>query len=139
MLLPHLFGAETEEIFETFSKKGEDYKTAMVKLDEYFDHNKNIPFERHKFREAEQESGESVDSFVTRLRKPSIYSEFGKEIENNIHDQLVSKCRSTNLRRCLLLEKDLTLQSTLKIARLVESADRQVLKTVVLQIKMVRS
>ena len=62
----------------------------MVKLDEYFDHKKNVPFERHKLREAEQESGESVNSFVTRLRKLSIYCEFGTEVENNIRDQLVS-------------------------------------------------
>ena len=68
-LLLHLVGANTQEIFETFSNTGEDYKTAMVELGEYFDQKKNIPFECHKFRGAEQESGESVDSFVTRLRK----------------------------------------------------------------------
>ena len=121
----HLFGAETQEIFETYSNTGEDYKTAMVKLDEYFDDKENVPFERHKFLEAEQESGESVDSFVTRLRKLSIYCEFGTEVDNNIRDQLVSKCQSTNLRRRLLIEKDLTLQSALEIARLIGSADRQ--------------
>ena len=113
-LLLHLIGADTQEIFETFSNTGEDYKSAMVKLDEYFDHKKNVPFERHKFREAEQESGESV---VSR--------QFGTEVENNIRDKLVSKCQSTNLRRRLLIEKDLTLQSALEIARLIESADRQ--------------
>ena len=48
----------------------------MVKLDEYFDHKKSVSFKRHKFREAEQESGESVDSFVTHLRKLSIYCEY---------------------------------------------------------------
>ena len=108
-LLLHLIGADTQEIFETFSNTGEDYKSAMVKLDEYFDHKKHVPFERHKFREAEQEFGESVDSFVTRLRKLSIHCEFGTEVENNIRDQLVSKCQSTNLRRRLLIEKDSTL------------------------------
>ena len=65
-----------------------------------------------------------MDSFVTRLRKLSIYCEFGTEVENNIRDQLVSKCRSTNLRRRLLIEKDLTLQSALEIASLFASADR---------------
>ena len=63
-LLLHLIGADTQEVFETFSNTGEDYKTAMVKLDEYFDHKENVPFERHKFRKAEQESGESVDSVL---------------------------------------------------------------------------
>ena len=124
-LLLQLIGADTQEISETFSNTGEDYKTAMVKSDEYFDHKKNVSFERHKFREAEQEFGESVDSFVTRRRKLSIYCEFGNEVENNIHDQLVNKCWSTNLRRLLLIIKDLTLQSALDIARLIESADRQ--------------
>ena len=121
----HLIGADTQEKFETLNNTGEDYKTAMVKLDEYFDHKKNVSFERHKFREAEQASVESVDSFVTHLRKLSIYCEFGDKVENNIRDRLVSKCRSTNFRRHLRIEKDLTLQSALEIARLIASADRQ--------------
>ena len=33
VLLLHLIGADTQEIFETFSSTGEDYKSAMVKLD----------------------------------------------------------------------------------------------------------
>ena len=136
-LLLHLIGAETQEVFETFSNTGDDYKTAKKKLDEYFDHKKNVPFENHKFRESEQES---VDSFVTRLRKLSIYCEFGNEVENSIHDQLVSKCWSTNLRRRLLIEKDLTLQKHLKLLDLLNLliARLKLLKTVVLQIKMVR-
>ena len=61
----------------------------MGKLDEYFDHKENVPFERHKFHGVEQESGESVDSFVIRRRKLSFYCEFRNEVENNIPDQLV--------------------------------------------------
>ena len=65
--------------------------------------------------------------------------EFGTEVENNIRDQLVSKHQSTDLRRRLLIEKNLTLQSALEIARFMESADRQTKGStvVVLQIKMV--
>ena len=43
-LLSHLIGADTQEIFETFSNTGEDYETAMVKLDDYFDHKKTFLF-----------------------------------------------------------------------------------------------
>ena len=45
------------------------------------------------------------------LRKMSIYCEFGNEVENNIGDQFVSKCRSTNFRRHLLTEKDITIST----------------------------
>ena len=35
-LLLHLVGPETQEIFETFSDIGDDFKTALAKLDSYF-------------------------------------------------------------------------------------------------------
>ena len=59
---------EVQTIFETLSDTGTDYDTALAKLTEYFEPKKNIPFERHAFRQAAQESHESIDAYVTRLR-----------------------------------------------------------------------
>ena len=59
---------EVQTIFETLSDTGTDYDTALAKLTEYFEPKKNIPSERHAFRQAAQESHESIDAYVTRLR-----------------------------------------------------------------------
>ncbi len=68
-VLLHLAGPD--EIFETLPDTGDDYKTALEKLNEYFKPKKNIPFERHVFRQAFQQPDESMDAFVTRLRSLS--------------------------------------------------------------------
>ena len=46
-VLLHLAGAEVQAVFETLSDTGEDYDTALAKLNKYFEPKKNIPFERH--------------------------------------------------------------------------------------------
>ena len=68
-LLLYQAGQETQELFDTFTDTGTDYATAMTKLDTYFNPKKNVDLETFKFRQATQQEGETVDQFVTRLRK----------------------------------------------------------------------
>ena len=80
-------GEATQEIFETLPETGEDYATAQAKLDEYFSPKKNVDYEVFQFRQAVQQSGETIDPFVTRLRKLSAACEFGdvaKEIKSAV-------------------------------------------------------
>ena len=72
-LLLHLVGPGTQDIFEFFSKTGNHLETALAKLDSYFSPKKNIPFQRCIFHKAKQEPEESIDTFVTRLRKLAEY------------------------------------------------------------------
>ena len=111
-VLLHLAGVEVQTIFETLSDTGTDYDTALAKLNEYFEPKKNIPFERHAFRQAAQESHESIDAYVTRLRSLAKSCEYDK-VDEMIRDQVVDKCASNSLRRRLLRETDLTLEGLL--------------------------
>ena len=43
-LLLYQMGKETQELFETFTDTGTDYKTAMDKLDAYFNPKKNVDY-----------------------------------------------------------------------------------------------
>ena len=121
-VLLHLAGVEVQTIFETLSDTGTDYDTALAKLNEYFEPKKNIPFERHAFRQAAQESHESIDAYVTRLRSLAKSCEYDK-VDEMIRDQVVDKCASNSLRRRLLRETDLTLEGLLRIARSIEASD----------------
>ena len=49
-LLFYQAGSATQEIFETLSGTGDDYKTAREKLDEYFLPKKNVDYEVFQFR-----------------------------------------------------------------------------------------
>ena len=68
-LLLYETGEATQEIFDTLEKTGDDYKTAIEKLDEYFTPKKNVDYEIFQFRQAKQNNGETTDQFATRLRK----------------------------------------------------------------------
>lgn len=125
-ILLHLAGPDVQDIFETLNDTGDDYKTALEKLNEHFQPCKNIPFERHVFRQAFQAPDESIDAFVTRLRTLSKTCQFVDNVSQEmIRDQVIEKCTSTALRRRLLREKDLTLQTLLSLGRAFEQSERQ--------------
>ena len=127
-ILLHLAGAEVQEIFETLPETGDDYKTALEKLTEYFNPCKNIAFERHVFRQAAQSAGDTMDSYVTRLRTLAKTCQFDASLDEMIRDQIIEKCALHGLRRRLLRERELTLDNLLPIARSFELADRQALE-----------
>ena len=83
-LLLYQAGPETQEIFETLTDTGDDYKTAQEKLDAYFSPMKNADCKIFQFRQAVQQPGKTVDQFATTLRKIAINCEFhdtSKEIK----------------------------------------------------------
>ena len=69
VLLLYEAGQETQDLFDTFTNTGTDYKTAMNKLDAYFSPKKNVDYEIFQFRQAKQQESETLDQFITRLRK----------------------------------------------------------------------
>ena len=124
-LLLHLAGPEVQEVFETLTETGDDYDTALAKLDAYFKPEKNIPFERHTFRQATQNPSETMDAYVTRLKRLVQTCDYGTLADEMIRDQVLETCYSTRLRRRLLRKQTLTLDAILRIARAVEASDRQ--------------
>ena len=123
--LLHLVGIETQEIFETFQDTGNTYYQAVTKLHEHFNVNKNISYERSVFRDAKQETNQSLDQFITRLRKLATYCEYGNNVNDEITDQVIHTCRSTKLQTRLLQEQDLTLEKVQNIGRIIELSIKQ--------------
>ena len=114
-------GEEVQDLFETLIDTGTTYAHAIDKLNEYFAPKKNIAFERHVFRQPKQEENETVDNFIVRLSKLSISCDFSElQKEDMIRDQVVDCCRSTDLRKKLLAESDLTLEKVRTISRTYE-------------------
>ena len=128
-LLIHYAGEEVFNIYDTFTpaQKGDQteqgYSTLTQSLSAYFEPQKNLAYEVYKFRQAKQETSESIDNFCTRLRHLSSTCEFAdNDIE--IKNQIVQGCVSQRLRRRALRE-DLTLDDLLKAARALELSDEQ--------------
>ena len=127
-LLLHVAGMDVQEIY--FTLAGEDgdasFDATLKVLDDHFIPKANVPFERHLFRQISQESGETVDQFVCRLRQRALTCEFGTNEDDYIRDQLIDRCYSSHLRR-KFLEKEgtVTLDDLLRVARSQEAVDRQ--------------
>ena len=135
-LLLHCAGPEVQELFETLTDPGgaedaeeedaNEYEVAVRTLDAYFITQVNEPYERHVFRSLKQEDNETVDGFVSRLRRQAQFCNF-TDADVDIRDQLIEKCRSPKLRRKLLERRQgLTLAIAMEIARVMETVDYQV-------------
>ena len=123
-LLLYQAGPETQEIFETLTETGEDYKTAQEKLDAYFSPKKNVDYEIFQFWQAIQQPSETVDQFATRLRKMASNCEF-HDTDKEIKAVIIQNCQSKRLRRYALREDALTLENLLTKARSLEASKRQ--------------
>ena len=69
-LLLYLAGPRVREIFRQIPETGEEdaFNTALTKLNEYFEPQKNTLYEVYKFRQAAQGPQETLDQYHTRLR-----------------------------------------------------------------------
>ena len=121
----HMIGPQCQDIYETLTDDGDDCKSVLDVLGAYFEPQRNIPFERHLFYSCKQVEGESVDQFVTKLKKLGKTCEFAGEHDNMVRDQVVQGCVSNALRRRFLRESNLTLAKILEVARPIELAASQ--------------
>jgi hypothetical protein len=125
-LLLYNAGEPVQDIFETLSDTGnvEDYDVAKLKLTEHFQPQKNREYEVYMFRQTEQQQGETLDSFCSRLRQKGRNCEF-HDLESEIKSQIVQGCLSKRLRRRVLRESSMTLTDVLKLGRSLELSDVQ--------------
>jgi ribosomal protein S27AE len=131
-LLLHSAGMDVQDIFETLDnvpapegEANDAFKQAMRNLDSYFAPKCNTPYERHIFRSMRQEGTETVDQYVSRLKKQAANCGFADRNEM-IRDQVIDACKSNHLRKKLLQKgDDLALDNVLEIARALEAVELQ--------------
>lgn len=68
-------------------------------LNTYFQPRVNVAYERSAFRPMSQNTTETIEQFITRLRQKAVYCNFGDNIDEMIRDQVIKKCCSSRLRR----------------------------------------
>ena len=127
-LLLHFAGPAVQDIFETLTEPDpavEDrFDRTVAMLDAHFKVDKNVPFERHRFRQMTPNAGETSDQFISRLRQQAQHCDF-QDLNDQLRDQLVEKINPPSLRRKLLEQQNIKLVDALKITRAWEAADQQ--------------
>ena len=124
-LLLHTLGTETQELFETLPDAGESYDEALAALTASFIPQKNVTFERSVFNNANQQSQETIEQYVSRLRKLAQNCEYGNSLNDHLRDRVVSGCKGNKYREKLLAEKNLTLEKVIEIGQSMEAAKSQ--------------
>lgn len=129
-LLLHFAGEDVHEIYETLTvpdpepTSGETaYESMKSALKNYFEPKRNVHYEIYMFQSARQEPNESLDEFVTRLRKLAKHCEF-TNTDREIQSRIIQGCISDKLRRKALLE-EMTLSALLSAGRVMENAEKQ--------------
>ena len=126
--LLHYAGPDVQDIFYTLENTGEvnDYAAAVNALNAYFAPKVNSAYARHTFRQLQQNAGETVLQFASRLKRYAKDCDYGTDTDNQIRDEILQKCKSNYLRRKLLEEgPGLTLARTLELAQQCEKVEAQ--------------
>ena len=98
-------------------------------LEKYFKPTRNVVYERYVFNTCSQTSEESVQTYVTRLRKLAASCEYGALTDEFIQDRLVIGLKNQGDKVRLLREKSLTLQKAIEMCTSSETASHQ-MKTI---------
>ena len=125
-LLLHFVGEDVYNIFRTLKDTGavDNYDKAKAELTKYFQPKKNVEYEIFTFRQAKQNSAETLDMYATRLRQLARYCEF-PDIDREIKSQIIQCSSSNRLRRNALKDAGTTLQGLLDMGRAIETSEKE--------------
>ena len=106
-----------KKLFHTLPDTGDetDYVECVQALNKYFEIRKNVPKERQNFLSVSPEGGETINNFISRLKKTVEHCEYGLEEENQIRDRVLYFIRDKVLKRKLFREENLSLPSCRKL------------------------
>ena len=126
--LVYSMGDAADDILITIGLTAENkkkYKPVTEKFTDHFVKKRNTIFERAKFNQRVQESGESVDAFITDLYSLAETCSYGGLRDEMIRDRIVVGLQNAKLSERLQLDSTLTLEKAVNEARQSEAVKRQ--------------
>ncbi|XP_061710675.1 uncharacterized protein K02A2.6-like [Cydia pomonella] len=128
-LLVNLIGSEGYNVYLTFrftkDENRDDLQTLVDKFNDHFGTKQNETMARFKFFSRNQESGESIDEYVTALKILAQQCEFKDLEESLMRDRIVCGVASSKVRDRLLRAEDLTLEKAVKITQANEMSSEE--------------
>jgi hypothetical protein len=132
-VLLHVIGEEGLEVYNTFQFDAPDgdndpsmtLQTVIDKFEEYCNPKRNVTLERFYFNQCTQVSDETVDHFVTRVKKLSQNCAYGDLKDSLIMDRIICGLYDNTTRERLLRTVNLDLETCINICRAAESVKIQ--------------
>ena len=111
VVLLYLSGREIRDIYKNLKQDDDACETICQKLTNYFRPHKNLTYECFRFKQALQNMGKCVTSYITRLKNLALHCEFENQDEE-MKDTFVATCHDINLKYKLLKERGLDVSKT---------------------------
>ena len=126
-LLLHCLGPEGQDVFDHLpaltdeqSVDLNDYEICIRKLDIHYLPKVSTILERFHFHKRYQIEGETIEDYITALRKLASSCKFASTIEERIRDQFMVGCNLEKVRNELWQKDEPTLEEVLKIGKCIE-------------------
>jgi len=126
--LIYTMGEEAEDILVSLhlsAEEASEYETVKGKLNTHFIARRNVIFERAKFNQRQQETGETADGFITALHCLAEHCGYGVLHDEMVRDRLVVGLRDKRLSEQLQMDPDLTLERAVTRAKQSEQVKKQ--------------
>ena len=122
-------GLQAQEVYGTFTygtdESPKTYADVMNKFMDYCMPKNNIVYERFVFNTCNQNQGQTIDSYVTKLRMKAHSCEYDELKDSLIRDRIVVGTTSTKLQEKMIQDKTRTLQSAISLCKSAETTRRQ--------------
>ena len=115
---------KAESFQYTTHESREDPEVLLTKFREQCMPTKNIIIDRHRFNTTNQKPTEPISSYVASLRILAYNCEFGTLTDELIRDRIVCGIHSDRVRKHLLYESKLTLESAVTICKSNEQSEQ---------------
>ena len=126
--LRSVLGKEAKMILQHLDMTDENRRRVtptLESLEAYFLPQTNVVYERYVFRSALQQTGETFDEYLARLRRLASTCSYHQLEDEMIRDNIVYGIQDDSVRARLLREKDLKLPSAIDSCRASERARAQ--------------
>lgn len=123
-----MYCREADDILKGLNLTNENmqqYDAVKEGFHPFFVVKKNVIYERARFNMRKQGENESVDSFVTALFSLAEHCKYGPLHDELIRDRLVVGLNDLRLSERMQLDKDLTLEKAIDMARQTEAVKQQ--------------
>lgn len=125
-LLLNAAGRDAIELYNTFDfanvEEKSDFEAVVEKFQQQCKTKVNITYVRYNFNKRKQLVGETMDHFITDLRKLAKDCEFGELKESLIKDRIVCGLRDKELTMRLLRQDNLDLKTAIDMAKAHEDS-----------------
>ncbi|GBO17273.1 hypothetical protein AVEN_74987-1 [Araneus ventricosus] len=122
-ILLHVIGEECLEIYNTIDEvSSASMNDILAKFEAYFVPQRNITYERQRLFLLMQREGQSLDDFITELRKQLRNCDYGSLSDSVLVDQNVRGLCESRLRERLLRVPDLDIKKAVDMCRAAETS-----------------